>query len=373
MALEFKKAKRSVARVKIAIGGVSGSGKTMSSLLMAFGLVQAEHPQWSPAQCWEHICIIDTENSSGSLYVGSQVGTTHIGEYNTIDIEPPFEAQKYIDAVHLAEANDQSVIIIDSMSHMWAGSGAALERQSQIAARTGNSYTAWAPVKKEIKAAMDAILQSPSHVIADFRAKQEYVQEKNERGKTVVRNVGLGFVFQDGMEFEFTSLFYLDNDHVANATKDRTGIFTGKFFTITPDTGKKFHEWLSAGAPTVEEPVMQKASENTTAQQPAPAPVNEAPAAPQTMTAPASDPVPPAPPADDDPFNTPDIPEMSNPAPTTVTMEQLDTTIRAYMADKTPDQRRAIGDKVKEICGTKNYKTLTDPAMIQRLYNMFNK
>ena len=93
------------------------------------------------------------------------------------------------------------------------------------------------------------------------------------------------------------------------------------------------------------------------------------------MTAPAPDPipVPPAPPADDDPFNTPDIPEMSNPAPTTVTMDQLDATIRAYMADKTPDQRRAIGDKVKEICGTKNYKTLTDPAMIQRLYNMFNK
>lgn len=351
MALEFKKAKRSVARVKIAVGGVSGSGKTMSSLLMAFGLVQAEHPQWSEAECWEHICIIDTENSSGSLYVGSQVGSFRIGEYNTVDIEPPFEAQKYVDAVHLAEANDQSVIIIDSMSHMWNATGGALERQSQIAARTGNSYTAWAPVKKEIKAAMDAILQSPSHVIADFRAKQEYVQEKNERGKTVVRNVGLGFVFQDGMEFEFTSLFYLDNDHVANATKDRTGMFTGKFFTITPDTGKKFYEWLSAGAPAVKEPVMQKASKPVEA----PAPVQEEVAAPVQTD-------------DDLPFDDPTPPVDEKPH---ATMEMLDAAIKKHSAGFDSAQRAELAGKIRSVAGIANYKKVTDQSVIDALYDMF--
>ena len=328
MAITFKKARRSVARIKIAIGGVSGSGKTMSSLLMAFGLIKAEHPQWSDAECWEHVCIIDTENASGALYVGAQVGSFSIGEYNTVEIEPPFKAQKYIDAVHLAEQNDQSVIIIDSMSHMWNSTGGALEKQQQIAARSGNSYTAWAPVKKEIKAAMDTILQSPAHIIADFRAKQEYVQEKNEKGKTIVRNVGLGFQFQDGMEFEFTSLFYLDSEHVANATKDRTGMFTGKFFTITPDTGRKFYEWLSSGVPAQEPaPTIQSAAEVKA----------EAPHQTEAY-----------------------VPDMA----------ELDALIKAAVES---GDRAEVTARIKEICGTANYRKVEDTEVLANLYKEFKE
>ena len=330
--MEFKKAKRSLARVKIAIGGVSGSGKTMSSLLMAYGLVKAEHPQWSDADCWNHICIIDTENSSGSLYTGANVGTVHIGEYNTIEIQPPFEASKYVDAVHCAEEHDQSVIIIDSMSHAWNSTGGALERQSQIAARSGNSYTAWAPVKKEIRAMMDAILQSPSHVIADFRAKQEYVQEKNDRGKTTVRSVGLGFVFQDGMEFEFTSLFYLDNDHVANATKDRTGMFTGKFFTITPDTGAKLYEWLASGAPAAE---------------PAPQMTKTVPETPKIA-----------------PENVP----AQTPAVTAEQMAQLDAAVKAY---SDAHSRQEAAQLLRDTCGVVNYRSITDPEVFSKTLAAF--
>ena len=64
--LQFKKAKRSQVAIKIGIGGPSGSGKTMSSLLLAYGLLKAEHPEWSDEECWDHICLIDTENASRS-------------------------------------------------------------------------------------------------------------------------------------------------------------------------------------------------------------------------------------------------------------------------------------------------------------------
>lgn len=326
MAMQFKKASRSMARVKIAIGGVSGSGKTMSSLLMAFGLVQAEHPTWSPAECWEHICIIDTENASGSLYVGAQVGTTKIGEYNAIDIDPPFEAAKYIDAIHMAEQNDQQVIIIDSMSHAWSASGGALDKHAVLTQRGGNSYTAWAPVKKQIGAMMDAILQSPSHIIADFRAKQQYVQQKSDKGKTVVRNVGLGFVFQDGMEFEFTTLFYLDNDHIANATKDRTGLFTGKFFTITADTGKKFYEWLSGMTPAQKQQATQ-----------------------------------------------PQIVKASETQPANHTTQQLYEVVLRYIEPLDPAQKAAVGAKIEQISGTKRINKITDQSVIDKLYSMFNQ
>lgn len=249
MALEFRKAKRSQAKIKIAMGGASGSGKTMSSLLLAFGLIKAEHPNWSDADCWDKICIIDTENASGSLYVYATAGSYQIGEYNTVMLDPPYEASKYVDAIHIAEANGMEVIIIDSLSHAWSGEGGALDKQGKIAARSGNSYTAWREVTPEHNKLVDAMLQSKCHVIAAIRAKTDYVQQKDERGKTVVKNVGMGLVMRDGIEYEFTISFMLDSEHTANATKDRTGIFDGKYFTIDPSTGEAIHKWLASGSP----------------------------------------------------------------------------------------------------------------------------
>ena len=123
MALQFKKAQKSAVAIKIGVGGPSGSGKTMSSLLLSFGLVKAEHPEWTDAQCWDAICLIDTENGSGSLYTGDTVGETHIGAYNTIDMTPPFTPASFIDAIHMAEEHNMRVIIIDSLTHVWTGEG----------------------------------------------------------------------------------------------------------------------------------------------------------------------------------------------------------------------------------------------------------
>ena len=218
MAIEFKKAKRSLARLKIGMTGASGSGKTLSSLLMGYGLIKAEHPEYTDAECWDKICIIDTENSSGSLYVDTAVGQWRTGEYNTIVLEPPYEASKYVDAIHVAEQHDMQVIIIDSLTHAWSGEGGALDKQGKIAARTGNSYTAWRDITPEHNRLVDAMLQSKAHVIAAIRAKTDYAQVKDERGKTKVQNVGLAPVFRDGIEYEFTVCFMLDSDHVAEAT-----------------------------------------------------------------------------------------------------------------------------------------------------------
>ena len=334
MALQFKKAQRSAAKARIAFSGIAGSGKTASALLFSYGLVQAEHPDWTPEQCWSSICIIDTENASGSLYVNAKIGDTTIGSYNSINIEPPFTTDTGIEAIHLAEENGQEVIIADSMSAFWGGSGAALERQQQIAQRTGNSYTAWQPIKKEMKALMDAILQSKCHVVCCFRAKQEYVQEKNDRGKTVVRNVGLGVVYQEGAEYEVAVHFTLDQDHVAYGQKDRSGLYQGKFQTITPATGAAFAEWLkgdgSAPAPEKPKPQMKPAT-------PAPQPEPE--------------------------------PEASEPLPE-VTMEEVDAVIRAAVAAQ---GKEPVFERVKSIAGVKNYTKVTDPVILSKLYEAFKE
>ena len=248
MALVFKKAQREQVRIKISIAGPAGSGKTMSSLLMAYGLIKAEHPEWDDIAIWDHIVVADSENGSASLYVGTQVGTTKIGAYNVIDLSPPFTAQTYIDAIHMAEEHNMSVIIVDSLSHVWSGDGGLLDEQGKITARTNNSYTSWRTISPQYTKLVDTILQSPCHVITAVRAKMDYQQVKGDNGKTQVKAVGMGMVLRDGYEYEVTVALMLDADHVASATKDRTGLFDGQYFTITADTGKKLYEWLSSGA-----------------------------------------------------------------------------------------------------------------------------
>ena len=353
MALEFKKAKRSQVAIKIGIGGPSGSGKTMSSLLLAYGLVKAEHPEWSDEECWDKICIIDTENGSGSLYTGESVGETHIGEYNTIDMAPPFTPVSFIDAIHMAEDHNMRVIIIDSLTHAWTGEGGSLDKQGKIASRSGNSYTAWREVTPEHNRLVDTMLQSKCHLIADMRAKQEYEQVKNEKGKSQVKAIGMGVQMRDGIEYEFTTFFMLDYEHTANATKDRTHMFDGAYFTISPKTGRAFYNWLTTGSPV--KPAESK---------PEIQPIKKAEKKPEPVK--EDVPVPP----DDDalPFDM-DEPEAASHA----TMEELDKAIRAACAGKTVAEKKEIGEKIRAIAGTGNYMKITDQAMIDKLYKMFQE
>lgn len=257
MALQLQKAKRIQAKIKIAIGGASGSGKTLSALLLAYGLVKASHPEWTDTQVWDHIACIDTENKSSSLYVGKQVGTTLIGEYNVINMEPPYEEQSLIDAIGVCQQAGIECTIIDSTSAFWVD---ALETQGKIAERTKSNFSSWKPVKADQNKMMQAILQCDMHIIANYRAKMEYTQDVNDAGKKVVRQLGMGIIAEGTNIYEYTLVFMLDADHVANATKDRTGIFDGQFFTITADTGRKIYQWISEGevAPPPA-PVLQKA------------------------------------------------------------------------------------------------------------------
>lgn len=322
MALVFKKAQREQVRIKVSIAGPAGSGKTMSSLLMAYGITKAEFPNLSDAEVWEKICVIDTENGSGSLYVGKQVGPTTIGAYNTIDLTPPFEPGVFVDAIHMAEEHGMNVIIIDSLSHAWAGVGGALDQQGKIAERSGNSWTAWRSVTPQHNKLVDAMLQSPAHIIANMRAKMEYQQTTSDSGKKQVKAIGMGVVMREGIEYEFTVSFMLDYDHVASSTKDRTGIFDGKLFTIDANTGKQMYAWLSSGAAP------------TPKSNPVPAPV-AAPSEPDEQ------------------------------------VKKAITMIDALAKEKCAAEggKEAVAAVVEETLGTKNYKKCTDIDKLRELYS----
>jgi len=225
--MKLQKSARVKAKMKLALQGTSGSGKSIGALLIAFGLCGD----------WSKIAVIDTENNSANLYA-------HLGGYYTISIASPFSPEKYIQAIKLCEDSKMDVIILDSVSHEWDGIGGILDTHSNM---TGNSFTNWGKVTPRHNAFVQAMLQSPAHIIATIRSKQDYVlNEKN--GKLVPEKVGLKGVQRDGLDYEFTIVLDVDSKHNAIASKDRTNLFINKpEFMISAETGKLINEWCNKG------------------------------------------------------------------------------------------------------------------------------
>jgi len=225
--MQIRKAERKKAKLRLGIAAPSGAGKTYSALLMAFGI-------------GGKIGLIDTEHGSGDLYA-------HLGDYDVIGIEAPYTVAKYTQAIKAFEDAGYGTIIIDSLSHAWAGDGGLLDKQGKMADRGTNSFAAWRTITPEHNALVDAMLQSPCHIIATMRAKQEYVLETNDKGKQQPKKVGMAPVQREGMEYEFTVMLDVDMHHVASASKDRTGLFDGRFFKISKETGNELLAWLETG------------------------------------------------------------------------------------------------------------------------------
>lgn len=237
MAGMMRKAQRRKAKLRLGISGPAGSGKTLGSLLMAYGITGN----------WEEICLIDSENFSGDLYANCNKAGVEIGEYNIISMSAPYTPDKYTAAIKECEEAGIKVIIIDSLTHAWDGEGGMLDKKGQIEKKTGNGWTAWRDVTPMHNRLVESILSSKCHVIGTLRAKMEHVQEKDSSGKTVIRKIGMKPIQRDGMEYEFTTFVDVDQDHQCTSSKDRTSIVDGRVFQLNPSLGKQFLEWLESG------------------------------------------------------------------------------------------------------------------------------
>jgi hypothetical protein len=190
---------------------------------------------------WTKITIVDTENNSADLYAD-------LGKYNVVELPKPFTPEKYIEAIHMCEDAGDEVVIVDSLTHAWAGEGGLLDQKGRIEDKSGNGWTAWRSITPQHNRLVETILQSPCHMICTLRAKMDYVQEKDPNtGKTIIRKVGMGSIQRDGMEYEFTVFFDIDQKHNVESTKDRTKLFDGQYFVPTSRTGKMLKDWLEAG------------------------------------------------------------------------------------------------------------------------------
>ena len=226
--MKLQKAQRQQVKLRIGLTGPSGFGKTYSALLLAYGMTND----------WKKIALIDTENSSASLY-------SHLGDFNVLSLEEPFSPERYIKAIKVCEESDMEIMIIDSISSEWQGKGGILEIQEQL----GGRFQDWAKVTPRHNSFIDAIIQSKCHVIITTRSKVDYSLDKDSNGKTKVMKLGTKSITREGLEYELTVNFeFLNDKHLVQASKDRTELFSGKpEFIINSATGKKLIEWCNQG------------------------------------------------------------------------------------------------------------------------------
>jgi hypothetical protein len=228
--LQIKKATKQQSKLRMALCGPSGSGKTYSALRFAFAL-------------GKRVLVIDTERGSASKYAGDAPDGIS-WDFDVIEPEA-FAPDTYTAAINLAAREDYEVLIIDSLSHAWAGRGGALEIKDNIG---GNSWSAWRKVTPLHDRMVDAILTAPFHVIVTMRSKMAHVQEQDEQGKTVIRKVGMEPVQRQGMEYEFDIVCDLDWAHIATVSKTRcSAMDAASAASPGPDFMAPVLEWLSDG------------------------------------------------------------------------------------------------------------------------------
>ncbi len=233
----FQEVVRAKSKLRMALTGVSGAGKTLGALYIAYGL----------AGDWKKIAVIDTEHERARMYAGrTDLGT---GKFLYCPLDPPYEAERYKALVKEAAGivGPEGVVIVDSFSHAWNNEGGVLDVKDRIAAQQGkNSYTAWNEAGKIQNSLVNTILAVDCHTIVTMRSKMDYVMQENERGKTQPVKVGLAPVQRDDTEYEFDIVLDIARSHIATASKDVT--FLDKYGEIiTPELGRQLKVWLDDG------------------------------------------------------------------------------------------------------------------------------
>ncbi len=235
--VQFVKATKSQARARIALVGPSGSGKTYSALAIGAGL-------------GTRVAVIDTEHGTAAKYAGDF-------NFDTLALDS-YAPERYMEAILAAEAAGYDVLIIDSLSHAWAGKDGLLEFVDNAAKRGaggGNNFSAWRDATPLHNRLVDTILAARLHVIVTMRTKTEWVMEADARGKMIPRKVGTAPVQRAGIEYEFDLVGDLTQEHDLLVTKTRCpALDNGVYNKPGADLAKVIRDWLTDGTPIVDAP-----------------------------------------------------------------------------------------------------------------------
>jgi hypothetical protein len=243
MGLTFRKAIRENVNLLIGLAGGTGSGKTFTGMRLASGMAGGAR-----------FAVIDTENGRASHYADQF-------DFDVAQLHAPFSPAAYTEAILAADKAGYPVIMVDSMSHEYAGEGGVLDMQEAEFARMGGRDTvkvaSWIKPKGEHKKMVSRLLQTRAHLILCFRAEPK-IEIAKQDGKTVIvpkkSLVGLdGWipVTEKNLPFELTVslLFTADRPGVPKPIKlqEQHRALFPLDKPVTEDSGARVAAWALGG------------------------------------------------------------------------------------------------------------------------------
>jgi hypothetical protein len=225
--------------------GATGSGKTLSALITAKGLVKARNPDLddSSDDFWKKIGVLDTEHNRSKVYANTSIAGNYVGRFLHVEFEPPFDVDSYLAGVDYLKSSGCEVIIIDSITHAWDDTGGILDLHSNM----GGQFATWQKINPIIKRLYHALTADQDvHIITTVRSKIKYEAAASETGKMKVSKIGLKPIMREDFEYEVLTALHFDEDHKVTVVKDNTQIFDDGVY-ITPDYGLQLHAYLEEG------------------------------------------------------------------------------------------------------------------------------
>lgn len=232
----FTKATKEKAKLRLALSGPAGSGKTYSALEIARALVGPSGK----------IALVDTEHESASKYAD-------IHEFERITITENYHPDQVRQAIQAAKDQGFDILIFDTFTFFWNGPGGFLElvdeevKRQKSKNQKPDSHSAWKAVDPVYKNMIQAILTAPIHIIVTLRAKTE-TERQEVNGKTRIVKLGMAPEMRDNFQYEMDIEGMLDMDNCLVVGKTRCPAVKGKVYERPGENFvKPIKEWLEAG------------------------------------------------------------------------------------------------------------------------------
>lgn len=243
----FRPAQRTNVSLMIGLAGGTGSGKTFSAMRLAAGIAGDKR-----------FAVIDTEAGRASHYADQFA-------FDVGELLPPFSPKAYEEAILAADAAGYPVIVVDSMSHEYAGDGGILDMQEaefqRMGAREAVKMASWIKPKMQHKHMMQRLLQIRAHLILCFRAEPKIEMVKDaQTGKllivpkeTLTGRDGWVPVTEKNVPFELTASFLLTADAPGIPKPIKLQEQHRDLFPvdkpISEGAGKRIARWAAGGSP----------------------------------------------------------------------------------------------------------------------------
>ena len=252
---QFRPAVREAVGLLIGLAGGTGSGKTYTAMRLASGIAGAKP-----------FALIDTEAGRAKHYADAF-------RFDHGDLSAPFSPDAYADAIVAADKAGYPVIVVDSMSHVWAGDGGVLDAQERELDRmAGDDWkkreavkmASWIKPKMAHKHMVQKLLQVRAHLILCFRAEEkiEMVRGDDSKMKIVPKKSLTGLdgwipISEKNLPYELTASFLLlatrpGIPHPIKLQEQHRPLFPLDK-PITEESGKLIAQWAQ-GAKKAEPP-----------------------------------------------------------------------------------------------------------------------